>query len=245
LATPFDDKSIDMLAALGLDSYKIPSGEITNLPYLRKIGSLGKSLLLSTGMSTLDEVGDALSVLESSGTPQSQITLLHCTTEYPAPFTEVNLRAMEAMRDAFPGIKGVGYSDHTVGIAVSLAAAALGAVVIEKHFTLSRTMEGPDHKASLEPDELCRMVTSIRNVELALGDGRKRPFPSELANRRIVRKSLVAARDITAGERLTENSVTAKRPGTGVSPMLIDCLMGRAAQAPLVEGAQIPFSWLE
>lgn len=230
LAAPFDHESINLLADMALPLLKIPSGEITNLPYLRKIGGLGRELFLSTGMSTLEEVGDALVVLEQAGTPRDRITLLHCVTEYPAPFAEVNLRAMQTMREAFSGIKGVGYSDHTAGIEIPIAAAALGACVIEKHFTLDRSMKGPDHKASLEPDELATMVRTVRNVESALGNGVKLPTASELKNCAIVRKSIVAACPIRTGDRLTENNLTVKRPGTGISPMQWDAILGSTAQ---------------
>jgi N-acetylneuraminate synthase len=230
LSTPFDFSSIDFLHSLGLSLLKIPSGEITNLPYLRKIGGLGKELILSTGMSTLEEVAAALRILEEAGTARSNVCLLHCTTEYPAPIAEVNLRAMLTMGEAFPGIKGVGYSDHTLGISVPVAAVALGATAIEKHFTLDKSMEGPDHKASLEPDELALMVRSIREVEAALGDGIKEPTASELKNRVVARKSIVASRAVRAGEIFTENNLAVKRPGTGVSPMLWDAVLGTPAR---------------
>ena len=191
-STGFDVDSIDLLASLGIDSFKIPSGEITNLPYLRHVGGYGKPVILSTGMANLEEIEAALIALEKAGTPRAKITVLHCTTEYPAPMAEVNLRAMLTIRDAF-GI-AVGYSDHTPGIEVAIAAVALGAAVIEKHFTLGRNLPGPDHKASLEPDELKAMVTAIRNVEQALGERIKCASPSELKNRPISRKSIVAAR---------------------------------------------------
>jgi N,N'-diacetyllegionaminate synthase len=227
LSTGFDVDSVDMLVALGADCFKIPSGEITNLPYLRHVGRYGKPVILSTGMSSLGEIEAALAVLEQSGTPRARITVLHCTTEYPAPMAEVNLRAMLTIRDAF-GV-AVGYSDHTPGIEVATAAVALGAAVIEKHFTLDRTLPGPDHKASLEPAELRALVSAIRNVELALGDGVKRATASELRNRPIGRKSIVAARAIAAGEVLSAENLTVKRPGTGISPMHWDQLLGRRA----------------
>jgi len=227
LSTAFDLESVDLLAELGADCFKIPSGEITNLPYLRHVGRFGMPVLLSTGMADLNEVAAALDALERSGTPRARITVLHCTTEYPAPIAEVNLRAMTAMRDAL-GV-AVGYSDHTLGIEVAIAAVALGAVVIEKHFTLDRNLPGPDHRASLEPDELRALVTSVRNVERALGDGVKRPTVSELANRAVARKSIVAARFIAAGEVLGDDNLTVKRPGTGISPMLWDDIRGRGA----------------
>jgi N,N'-diacetyllegionaminate synthase len=226
-STGFDPESIDLLAELGLDRFKIPSGEITNLPYLRHVGRYGKPVILSTGMATLGEIEAALDVLERAGTPHNRITVLHCNTEYPTPMADVNLRAMLAIRDAF-GV-AVGYSDHTAGIEVAIAAVALGATVIEKHFTLDRNLPGPDHKASLEPDELKAMVAAIRNIEQALGDGIKRPSPSEAKNMPIARKSLVAACAIRAGECFSETNLAVKRPGTGLSPMRWDEVLGRKA----------------
>ena len=226
-STGFDLQSVDYLASLGADRFKIPSGEITNLPYLRHVGAFGKPLILSTGMATLGEIEAALDACESAGTPRSRITVLHCNTEYPTPMQDVNLRAICSIRDAF-GV-AVGYSDHTLGIEVPIAAVALGATVIEKHLTLDRNWPGPDHKASLEPDEFAVMVRAIRNIEQAMGDGIKRPSPSESKNKSIARKSLVAARSIKAGERFTPENLTAKRPGTGVSPMRWDKAMGRIA----------------
>ncbi len=226
-STAFDVESVDLLSELGLSRFKIPSGEITNLSYLRHIGRCGKPVILSTGMATLGEIEAALSVLEKAGTPRERITVLHCTTEYPTPFADVNLRAMLTIRDAF-GVK-VGYSDHTAGIEVSIAAVALGAVVIEKHFTLNRQMPGPDHKASVEPTELAAMVAAIRNIEMALGDGIKQPSESESKNKPIARRSLVAARLIRKGEVFTEANIAAKRPGTGLSPMRLDEVLGRPA----------------
>jgi len=227
-STAFDMESLDYLAGLGLERFKVPSGEITNLPYLRRMGSYGRPVILSTGMSNLEEIGDALHVLECAGTKRRDITVLHCNTEYPTPMCDVNLRAMLSIRDAF-GVE-VGYSDHTPGIEVSLAAVALGATVIEKHFTLDRSLPGPDHQASLEPDELRALVRSIRNVERALaGDAIKRPSPSELKNIGIARRSIVAARPIAKGEIYSAENLTAKRPGTGISPMRWDEVMGRRA----------------
>ena len=226
-STGFDLQSVDYLASLGADRFKIPSGEITNLPYLRHVGAFGKPLILSTGMATLGEIEAALDACEIAGTPRSRITVLHCNTEYPTPMQDVNLRAMCSIRDAF-GV-AVGYSDHTLGIEVPIAAVALGATVIEKHLTIDRNLPGPDHKASLEPDEFAVMVRAIRNIEQAMGDGIKRPSPSESKNKSIARKSLVAARSIKAGERFTPENLTAKRPGTGMSPMNWDEFMGRAA----------------
>jgi N,N'-diacetyllegionaminate synthase len=227
MSTPFDDGSIDLLVSMGMDIFKIPSGEITNLPYLRRIGGLGRRVILSTGMSTLAEVGDALQVLQAAGTPLRDITVLHATTEYPAPMAEVNLRAMLSLAREF-GV-AVGYSDHTPGIEIPVAAVALGACVIEKHFTLDRSLPGPDHKASLEPGELKAMVSAIRNVEAALGDGIKRPTPSEIKNMAVARKSLVASRDIRKGEPFGPSNMAAKRPGTGESPMRWDEFAGRPA----------------
>jgi N,N'-diacetyllegionaminate synthase len=227
LSTGFDTESVDMLMQLGVDRLKVPSGELTNLPYLRHVGRIGKPVILSTGMATLGDIEAALAVLEEAGTPRSRITVLHCTTEYPTPMCDVNLRAMSRLRDAF-GV-AVGYSDHTAGIEVAVAAVALGAIVIEKHFTLDRSLPGPDHQASLEPAELVQMVAAIRNIEHALGDGIKRPTPSELKNRPVARKSIVAACAIRAGDRFTENNLTVKRPGTGLSPMLWDEVLRRTA----------------
>lgn len=226
-STAFDLESVDLLIGLGLNRFKIPSGEITNLPYLRRIGRAGKDVLLSTGMATLGEVEQAIAALEAAGTPRTRMTVLHCTTEYPAPMPEVNLRAMQTLQAAFD--VAVGYSDHTVGFEVAIAAVAMGASVIEKHFTLDRSLPGPDHKASLEPQELKAMVAAIRNIEQALGDGIKRLTPSEARNRPIARKSLVASRPIAAGERFSADNVAAKRPGTGLSPMRWDDVIGRPA----------------
>lgn len=226
-STAFDAESFDMLARFGIGMVKIASGEITNLPLLRHMTRAGKPVLLSTGMARLGEIEDAIDAIEAAGTPRDLITLLHCTTEYPAPPAEVNLRAMVAMKQAF-GVQ-VGYSDHTRGIEIPVAAVALGAQVIEKHFTLDRSLPGPDHQASLEPDELAAMVSAIRNVEQALGDGIKRPTASEIGNRPIARKSLVASRPIAAGEVFTAENVGTKRPGSGISPMRWDEIMGRTA----------------
>lgn len=224
-STAFDLESIDLLKRLNVPFWKIPSGEITNLPYLRKIGSFGGRVILSTGMTDLGEIEDALEILTSAGTPRESITLLHCNTEYPTPMHDVNLLAMLTMKRAFE--IEVGYSDHTRGIEVPIAAVALGAAVIEKHFTLDRSMEGPDHKASLEPAELTAMVQAIRNVEEALGDGRKTPSASEMKNRTVARKSIVARQKILKGELFTADNLTVKRPGTGLSPMFYETLLGR------------------
>jgi len=227
-STGFDIESIDLLLGLGQDHFKIPSGEITNLPYLRHIGKLGKSVILSTGMSTLGDIEAAIEVLEQAGTVRTQITVLHCTTEYRTPMNEVNLRAMHSIQAAF-GV-AVGYSDHTPGIEVAIAAAAMGATVIEKHFTLDRTLPGPDHQASLEPAELKAMVAAIRNIEVALGDGIKRLTPSEARNMPVARKSLVASQAIKAGDTFTAQNITTKRPGTGISPMRWDEVIGQVAK---------------
>lgn len=227
LSSAFDLESLDLLVELGADRLKVPSGEITNLPYLRRVGSLGRPVILSSGMSTLGEIESALIVLEGAGTPRRLITVLHCNTDYPTPMEDVNLLAMRTIGAAL-GV-AVGYSDHTTGIEVAVAAVALGAQVIEKHFTLDRTLPGPDHAASLEPEELKAMVQAIRNVERALGDGIKRPSGGELKNRSVARKSLVAARAIRAGELFSPDNLTAKRPGTGLSPMRWDEVIGRPA----------------
>lgn len=227
LSTPFDTESADSLAALGLEFFKIPSGEVTNLPYLRHLARHGRPVVLSTGMCTLSDIESALAALIDAGVPKASITVLHCNTEYPTPMADVNLRAMLTIRNAFD--VAVGYSDHTLGVEVPIAAVALGAVVIEKHFTLDRNMLGPDHKASLEPHELAQMVVAIRNIEAALGDGYKRPSPSEAKNKHIARKSLVAACRIQAGEPFTAANLAVKRPGTGISPMRWDEIVGRNA----------------
>lgn len=227
MSSPFDIPSIHILRDIGVKRWKVPSGEITNLPYLRHIGIQRKPVILSTGMARMGEIEDALAVLEQSGTSRSQITVLHCTTEYPTPPDEANLRAMNSIAQAF-GV-AVGYSDHTRGIAVPIAAVAMGATVIEKHFTLDCNMPGPDHQASLEPDQFAAMVQGIRTIENALGDGIKRPTPSELANLPVVRKSIVASRSIQVGEVFSVDNITTKRPGTGISPIYWDLLIGRKA----------------
>ena len=227
LSTPFDLTSIDTLSMLDMDYMKIPSGEITNLPYLRKIARLHKPIIMSTGMCKLGEIEDALDVLLSKGLSLDMISLLHCNTEYPTPMSDVNLNAMLTLKRAF-GVR-VGYSDHTQGIEVPIAAVAKGAEIIEKHFTLDKTMEGPDHKASLEPQELKAMVKAIRNIEQALGDGHKTVSESERKNMAIARKSIVAARSIKAGDVFTEDNITVKRPGNGISPMLWDSVLGHIA----------------
>jgi N,N'-diacetyllegionaminate synthase len=232
-STAFDIESIDLLVSLGQDHFKIPSGEITNLPYLRHIGRLGQAVILSTGMATLGEIESAIDVLEQAGTPRANITVLHCTTEYPTPMAEVNLRAMRSIQRAF-GVD-VGYSDHTPGIEVAIAAVAMGASVIEKHFTMDRNLPGPDHKASLEPEDLMAMVAAIRNIEVALGDGIKRLTQSEARNKPVMRKSLVASQTIKAGEIFSTKNITTKRPGTGISPMRWDEVIGRTASRDFAE----------
>jgi N,N'-diacetyllegionaminate synthase len=226
-STGFDVESINLLVGLGQELFKIPSGEITNLPYLRHIGKLDKTVILSTGMSNMDEIEAAINVLEESGTHRSKITVLHCTTAYPVPMSDVNLRAMQSIQKKLN--VAVGYSDHTLGIEIPIAAVALGATIIEKHFTTDRSLPGPDHKASLEPAELLAMIDGIRNIEKALGDGVKRLMPSEITNLPIARKSIVAGLPIKAGALFTEHNLTAKRPGTGISPMQWGKLMGRTA----------------
>ena len=226
-STAFDIESTDLLVSYGQEQFKIPSGEITNLPYLRHIGQLGRPVILSTGMATMEEIKSALQILENSGTPKNSITVLHCTSVYPTPMPEVNLKAMLEIRDNL-GVK-VGYSDHTLGIEVAIAAVAMGATVIEKHFTLDRNLPGPDHKASLEPSELKSMVNGIRNIEIALGDGTKRPTPSEAKNIPVVRKSIVASKPIQQGEVFAPENLTTKRPGIGISPMRWDEVLGKTA----------------
>jgi N,N'-diacetyllegionaminate synthase len=228
LSTPFDHDSVNLLSSLGLQIFKIPSGEITNLPYLRHVGSLGKRVILSTGMSNLSEVGDALNILINAGTSKDSITVLHANTMYPTPMEDVNLNAMLTIQKEF-GVS-VGYSDHTLGIEVDIAAVAMGARVIEKHFTLDKFMEGPDHKASLEPQELKVMVGAIRNIEKALGSSKKKPSPSESVNIDIARKSIVASQSIKKGDKLSSKNITTKRPGTGINPMKWDEIIGTFAK---------------
>jgi N,N'-diacetyllegionaminate synthase len=227
LSTPFDRESIDLLSSLKMEIFKIPSGEITNLPYLRHIGSLGKQVVLSTGMSNIGEVGDALNILINAGTLKENITVLHANTMYPTPMEDVNLNAMLTIQQEY-GI-AVGYSDHTLGIEVDIAAVAMGASIIEKHFTLDKTMDGPDHKASLGPKELKAMVCAIRNIEKSLGCFEKKVSSSESDNINIVRKSIVASQMIKKGDLLTDKNITVKRPGGGISPMKWDCIIGTIA----------------
>ena len=230
MSTPGDFDSIEFLLGQGMKHWKVSSAEITNLPFLTKMGSLKKPIIMSTGMCTMPEIEQAIQILKGNGT--KDLTVLHCTTEYPAPFQDVNLRAMQTIRDAF-GVN-VGYSDHTKGIEVPVAAVALGATVIEKHFTLDNTMEGPDHSASLEPDELKDMVSAIRNIEQALGNGQKQPAASEIKNINIARKSIVAQRDIKAGEILTVDNLAVKRPGDGINPMKWFEVLGQTAKRDFV-----------
>lgn len=227
MSTPFDLQSVQFLNGLGIQRFKIPSGEITNYPYLKMIGKFNKQIVLSTGMTNIGEVESTLNLLIESGTPKEQITILHATTNYPTKMADVNLKAMQTIQNAFR-VK-VGYSDHTPGIEVATAAVAMGASMIEKHFTLDKNMEGPDHKASLEPYELKAMVRAIRNIELAMGDGIKRPSASEAKNMPVARKSIVAACDIKQGEVFTEQNITVKRPGLGISPMRWNEVIGQVA----------------
>lgn len=228
LSTAFDLESIDFLSSLNLGIWKIPSGEITNFPYLRKIALLKEPIILSTGMCNLDDISNALSILAKFGVSKNQITILHCNTEYPTPFEDVNLNAMKTIAETF-GVK-IGYSDHTKGIEVPIAAVALGATVIEKHFTLDRNMDGPDHKASIEPEELIMMVKAIRNIESALGSEKKQITQSEQKNITIARKSIVAATHISEGDFFSENNLTVKRPGTGISPIFWEKIIGNKAR---------------
>lgn len=229
LATPFDNYNAEILAELGVSCFKIGSGDIDNYPLLRHVAKKGKPLILSTGMATLGEVEAALAVVQEAGAPE--VALLHCTSNYPAAYEDANLKAMVTMRDAFK--VPVGYSDHTLGIELAVAAVALGAVIIEKHFTLDREMEGPDHRASLEPKELAALVRAVRNVEQALGDGRKRPAAAEVETMRVARRSLVAACNIAAGELITADKIVLKRPGTGIPPKMWDIVIGRRAKVDI------------
>lgn len=223
LSSPFDQGSADLLASMDIPVYKVPSGEITNLPFLEHLARKNRPMILSTGMSTLEEVEEAVRTIRAAGV--TELTLLHCVTEYPAPYAEINLRAMQTLKSAFN--LPVGYSDHTPGIEIAIAAVAMGAVVIEKHFTLDRSLPGPDHAASLEPAELKQMVAAIRHVESALGSGVKAPAPCELPNMPIARKSIVAARSLPAGHRLESADLDIKRPGSGLAPKLLPELIGR------------------
>ena len=233
LSTPFDHDSIELLNDLGLEIFKIPSGEITNLPYLRHIGKLNKKVILSTGMANIGEIEDALDVLINAGTKKENITILHANTMYPTPMEDVNLKAMVTIGNTFD--ISYGYSDHTLGIEVDIAAVAIGACCIEKHFTLDKNMEGPDHKASLEPDELKSMIKAIRNIELALGSSIKKPSKSEIPNIQIARKSIVAKTQIKKGEILTQDNITIKRPGNGINPMRWDEIIGTVASKDYIK----------
>lgn len=241
LSSGFDEDSIDFLDQLGIDLYKIPSGEITNKRYLEHVARKRKPTILSTGMATLEEVSTAIEVLTNAGLPKDEITVLHCNTEYPTPMVDVNLLAMNTIQQKLQ-VK-VGYSDHTLGIEVPIAAVALGAIVIEKHFTLDRTMPGPDHRASLEPGELKSMISAIRNIELAIsGDGNKGPSPSELKNRAIARKSIHLKKSIKAGDVILLEDLEMKRPGDGISPMQIDEVLGKKAKTDLLKEHKLTFS---
>jgi N,N'-diacetyllegionaminate synthase len=233
LSTPFDMPSVDFLSGFGMDYFKIPSGEVINLPYLRKIAQLGIPVIMSTGMCELEEIEDALKVLTDNGLSLESISLLHCNTEYPTPMQDVNLRAMNTLKERF-GVR-VGYSDHTEGIEVPIAAVTMGAEIIEKHFTLDKTLPGPDHIASLEPHELKAMINAIRNIEIALGSDKKSVTQSERKNISIARKSIIAAKVIKAGEPFTEENLTVKRPGTGISPMRWDEVIGQIAKRDFLE----------
>jgi len=229
ISSPFDEESVDILNNLGIEIFKIPSGEITNLPILKHISRIGKEMILSTGMSNLGEVETAVDCIYKEG--NKKLTLLHCVTEYPAPYLEINLKAMLTLKNAFN--LPVGYSDHTKGIEISLAAVALGAQVIEKHFTLDRNMEGPDHKASLEPNELRMMINAIRNIEKAIGDGIKRPAKCEIKNLKVARKSIVVKKALKVGDKITINHLTLKRSGSGIEPKFFEILIGRTVNKDL------------
>lgn len=237
MSSPFDIESIELLDKLGMETFKIPSGEIDNVPYLRKVGKLSKKVIISTGMSNMSDIEFALEMLRKEGA--KDIKVLHCNTEYPTPMQDVNLSAMNTIKEAFK--VEVGYSDHTIGIEVPVAAAALGALVIEKHFTLDKAMEGPDHKASLEPCEFKAMVEAIRNIERAMGNGIKKPSPSEIKNKEIARKGIVAARDIQIGEEFTEENITLKRPAKGLPGSMWDIVIGQKATRDYKEEESIEF----
>jgi N,N'-diacetyllegionaminate synthase len=243
MSSAFDLESIELVASLKPDYYKIPSGEITNLPYLEKTGALNGRVILSTGMSETREIAEALQVLVKSGTRKENITLLHCNTEYPTPFRDVNLRAMLTLKEQFN--LPVGYSDHTTGITVPVAAVALGASIIEKHFTLDKDLPGPDHRASLDPDELKRMISAVREAELALGSHEKKPSPSEKKNLAIVRKSIHARHSIRAGTILSEDDLVMKRPGHGISPMKMNEIIGKKTKTALEQDQMLQWDDLE
>lgn len=241
LSSPFDEKSADLLEKLGVNQFKIPSGEITNIPFLSHVAKKMKPIILSTGMSTLGDIEEALDIIYSTG--NRHVQLLHCVTEYPAPCREINLRAMMTMKNAFD--IPVGYSDHALGNEIAIAAVALGAEIIEKHFTLDKNMDGPDHKASLEPEEFKEMVAAIRNVEMAMGDGIKKPAPCEIKNMAIARKSVVAARPIKKNEKITQASVTIKRPGNGIQPHDLVKIIGRRVKRDIEADEIITWSNLQ
>ena len=243
LSTAFDLDSIDLLNELEIDLFKIPSGEITNLPYLQKIGAIGKPVILSTGMANLGEIEAALTVLIDAGTDRGSISVLHCNTEYPTSMEDVNLKAMLTIGEAFK--VQVGYSDHTLGIEIPVAAVAMGATIIEKHFTLDKTMEGPDHMASLEPDELINMVKAIRNIEKAMGNGIKRPSASEAKNMEIARKSIHIAKHLSVGHVLTMDDLLMKRPGSGISPMQINSVLGKSVTVALQEDDMLNWNQMQ
>jgi len=240
LSTAFDPESLAFLDKLNLDFVKVPSGEITNLPYLRKIATLGKKILVSTGMATMDEIGQTLEVLKNAGVSSDDLIVLHCNTEYPTPFEDANLRAMQHIKDVYSC--EVGYSDHTPGIEASVAAVALGAILIEKHFTLDRNLPGPDHKASLEPFELNALVSAIRNIEKGLGNGVKSPSSSEIRNMVIVRKSIHLSRNMKKGEVIKEEDLEMKRPGDGISPMLMEGVIGKVILSDLPREHKLMFT---
>ena len=233
LSTPFDIKSINLLNNIKLKCFKIPSGEITNLPYLREIGRLNKKIIISTGMANIKEVENAIKVLTKSGTSKKKISILHCNTEYPTPYKDVNLKAMKSLEKKIGCT--VGYSDHTIGIEIPIAAVALGASIIEKHITLNKNMKGPDHRASIEPKDFENMIKGIRIIEKSLGNGIKKPSPSEIKNILIARKSIVASTKIKKGEFFTEKNLTVKRPGTGLSPMMWDKILGKKSRKDYIE----------
>lgn len=237
LSTAFDLQSIDLLCSLGGDLFKIPSGEITNYPYLKKIGALNKKVILSTGMCVMEEISEAIDLIERSGTKRENISVLHCTTDYPTAMQDVNLKAMQNIHETFN--LDAGYSDHTLGIEVSIAAVAMGATIIEKHFTLDRQMEGPDHKASLEPGELKAMVLAIRNIEKALGSKEKKPGAAEIKNKLIARKSIHVSKNMKAGDIIAEDMLISLRPGDGISPMLWETVIGKKIKKDLEAGTKL------
>lgn len=242
-STGFDLQSLDLIHQLGLRLYKVPSGEITNLPYLKKVAKLAEKVIISTGMCNLLDIEKAINVFLDHGFGKNEIVVLHCNTEYPTPMCDVNLNAMKTIANSFQ--VGVGYSDHTLGIEIPIAAVALGAEVIEKHFTLDRSMKGPDHAASLEPSELIQMVKSIRNIEMAMGSGLKEPSSSELKNMAIARKSIHAARDIEEGSIFTEQDFVMLRPGDGISPMDMEKIIGKEASVYINLGQKIEFKFVK